>query len=378
MTMQGVVTLAEVRAEAQQRTDMVNNNFITTPEWNGYIQKSYEELWGLVIRSWGDYYIAAPAYQFTTTQAEMYPLPGAGTVYASGIATSSRANDVVTTATTASVGVGYLTASSVSWVVNAYGGLTLEDSAGNEFDIASNTGSGLVLVQQLIPAAGVFKILGPSGFLTDSSAEWTTNEWQGDILTDAAGNIFQIASNSRTTLTLVQQAQPSLGAYTVTPPAFFHLYGIELVMAPGNNTQNQSLRRFNMGQRNQYSSALTGSVFGPNVPYYNIFGGNVWLKPIPNAGLVIQVYYAPRCFPVVNDTDLLDGVNGWEEIIVADCCVKALAKQEQDVSVFLQQKNEQVQRMRREAQNRDAANPQTVTDVYAGQWGFGGGFGGGW
>lgn len=65
----GITTLGTVRASAQSQADMVNSTFLTTAEWNGYINEAYQELYGLLIEAYGeDYYFQTPntGYTFVT------------------------------------------------------------------------------------------------------------------------------------------------------------------------------------------------------------------------------------------------------------------------------------------------------------------------
>lgn len=81
MATAGTVTLGGIRIQVQQRADMVNSNFISTPEWNSYINNSYKELYDLLISAYGNNYYVAPALQFQTDGSTfLYPLPN-GTLY---------------------------------------------------------------------------------------------------------------------------------------------------------------------------------------------------------------------------------------------------------------------------------------------------------
>ena len=66
------------------------------------------------------------------------------------------------------------------------------------------------------------------------------------------------------------------------------------------------------------------------------------------------------------DGDSLDGVNGWEELVVLDAARKALLKEESDTSGVEREIAMLVGRIEVEAQNRDAAAPATVSDVQRG------------
>lgn len=72
----GDTTLGLIRAQAQQRADMVNSNFITTAEWNAYINASYYELYDILVQKFGDDYFVASPYTYTTqVNLQFYPLP---------------------------------------------------------------------------------------------------------------------------------------------------------------------------------------------------------------------------------------------------------------------------------------------------------------
>lgn len=62
------------------------------------------------------------------------------------------------------------------------------------------------------------------------------------------------------------------------------------------------------------------------------------------------------------DTDTVDGVSGWEEYIIVDTCIKAMAKEESDPSVFIAQKNALIKRIEEAAENRDIGEPEVVSD----------------
>lgn len=87
---------------------------------------------------------------------------------------------------------------------------------------------------------------------------------------------------------------------------------------------------------------------------------------IPAAGQTVRYWYIPRVTALVLDADAtVDAVsiNGWDEYIVADACIKAVAKEESDVSVFMARKSALMQRLESEAGNRDAANPSRIVNV---------------
>src|SRR5882672_837990 len=72
----GLVPLGSLRIQAQQRADMVNSQFLTTPEWNQLLTSSYKELYDLLITAYGEEYFLASPYRFqTSSSTQLYPLP---------------------------------------------------------------------------------------------------------------------------------------------------------------------------------------------------------------------------------------------------------------------------------------------------------------
>lgn len=72
----GVTTLLAIRTTVRQRCDMVNSQFITDAEFNGYINASYYELYDLLVQKYGDNYFVASPFAITTDGvATQYALP---------------------------------------------------------------------------------------------------------------------------------------------------------------------------------------------------------------------------------------------------------------------------------------------------------------
>lgn len=72
----GEMALAQIRLKAQQRADRVNSSFVTTSEWNSYINQAMFELYDLLVTEYEDYFIAPIPAQFTVNGSQfLYPLP---------------------------------------------------------------------------------------------------------------------------------------------------------------------------------------------------------------------------------------------------------------------------------------------------------------
>lgn len=96
---------------------------------------------------------------------------------------------------------------------------------------------------------------------------------------------------------------------------------------------------------------------------YRILGNELRLVPADRAEGTYRIWYVPRASEKTLATDVIDGVNGWEEYIVVDAAIKCMQKEESDVSVLMAQKAALQKRIEDMAQNRDAGSSQRVTDV---------------
>lgn len=205
MSTLGVYTLGEIRTMAQQRSDMVGSQFITTAEWNSYINASYFELWDLLVSKYGDDYKVNTPYTFTT---------------------------------------------------------------------------------------------------------------------DGITSLYALPSN------------------------FYKLLGVDVLLMGSN-----------------FYVPIKSYNFGDRTPNY-------YIGEVPSAGQQVRLWYIPRMVELVVDADTVDGISGWSEYIVVDVCIKALAKEESDTTVFERQKAGLLARITEMAENRDAGNPLSVTDSQAQAYGW--------
>lgn len=71
------MSLGEIRTKSKQRSDLVNSQFVTDAEWNGYINQSMYELYDLLVTTYDDYFLA-PQASFVTnlgSAQQFYPIP---------------------------------------------------------------------------------------------------------------------------------------------------------------------------------------------------------------------------------------------------------------------------------------------------------------
>jgi hypothetical protein len=251
-TMEGIESLASLRLQAQQKADRVNSNFVTTAEWNKYLNQSAKELYDLLITVYEDYYLAQP-YVFQTDGSNEYALPD-----------------------------------------------------GTQTDINN-----------------------------------------------------------------------------VQTQSFYKLMGIDLGIANNNNAK-VTVHKFDFIERNRYVYPnITSTFLGVFNMRYRIMGSKIRFIPTPSSGQYITMWYIPRLPSMLKDTDTLDAISGWSEYVIIDAAIKALQKEESDVSAFMAEKMALKQRIEETATNRDAGMPDTISNTRAfnsrggnGSWGFDGSSGG--
>lgn len=236
--------LGSIRLQAQQRADRVNSNFVTTAEWNNYINQSAFELYDLLVTLYEDYHIAEPFIFQTDGQTTNYPLPN-------GVLTNFNGT-----------------------VAKPY-----------------------------------YKLLGMDLGLTNNDNAWVT------------------------------------------------------------------LKKFDFIQRNRYVYPnITSTYMGVFNMRYRVMGNKVNFIPTPSGGQYVRMWYIPRMERLLKDTDMLDGVSGWTEYVIVDAAIKAMQKEESDVSALMMQKQALIERIEASAMNRDAGQPDKISSTRndgSGNWGSG-------
>jgi len=146
------------------------------------------------------------------------------------------------------------------------------------------------------------------------------------------------------------------------PLDFFKLMGVDLGL-DANSQAWVTLGKFNFHARNRYVfPQITTSYLGRYNLNYRLVGNTLMFIPTPGAGQFIRIWYIPRLTEPLLDTDMLDGVSGWTEYVITDAAIKAMQKEESDCSVLQMQKNALIKRIEESAMNRDAGQPDAISD----------------
>ncbi len=173
------------------------------------------------------------------------------------------------------------------------------------------------------------------------------------------------------------------GSSFVAEP-FYKLMGVDLGL---NNTTNAwvTLNKFNFIDRNKFVYPNSGSTqYGVFNMQYRVMGSNIEFIPVPSNSQNIRLWYIPRLTMLLKDSDITTAsVSGWIEYVIVDAAIKALQKEESDITALMAQKMALTKRIQDAAQNRDVGQPDTISDARGNGtgWGFNGpfnGFNGGW
>ena len=96
--------------------------------------------------------------------------------------------------------------------------------------------------------------------------------------------------------------------------------------------------------------ALNGGISGTTQPTFNIPGTTT---DGTGSNQITWVYKGPSTLFATS----FDGISGWEDYVIIDAALKCAAKQEQDCSVFMAQKQALMQRIEWASANRQGSDP---------------------
>lgn len=231
--------------------------------------------------------------------------------------------------------------------------------------------SGYTSAQTIIPCAIGLECLGNMRLYAQQRADKvssnfiTTSEWNKyitesykelyDILIQKFGDDYYVAAPYSYTTSGSTQLYP-------LPADLYKLLGVEVALNPNDPNSWVSLRKFMFVQRNLWNFPNVYTFRGVTNLRYRIMGTNLELVPQTQAGQTVRIWYAPRPNVLIRDIDTIDGVSGWEEYIVVDAAIKAMAKEESGVEVLMAQKAGLLARIESAAENRDVGEPETVSD----------------
>jgi hypothetical protein len=208
-----------------------------------------------------------------------------------------------------------------------------------------------------------------------------------------------------------QYINASLGEYhdlVVRNDVRFYLTSSIFTLAPGQNTYPLPVNFMvaNGFERSYDGSGTPGTWYDvPKFPWrernwgnnsyisllmlpwvrYNIYGTNIMITPQISAAGLYQLWYYPQPPVLVADTDSMFSLDApgygtmgggddrsWWEYVVVDVAIKALQKEESDVSVLMAQKQGLMARIELMGSDRDFAEPEQIGRRGPSNGGYGG------
>jgi len=308
-----MITLSSLRDQVRQRADMQNSLFVTNSELDGYINNSYLELYDIIVSRFEDYYSEQELFTISTGNSQ--PIPE--DFY------KLRGLDYDLNGTWVEVRNKYRQPDNILWQAQYR---RYRVMAGNILIIPEDNATGNYRLWYIPKAQRM--VVGVLGTLTIQDILYTAV----DVYSD--GNLISIQ-------------------YSDTGSAGFEVVNvvgnaIEVEMESGVSTAAQILTAI---QNSVAASALVTAAISGTASTAQTAVSATFLT-----GSVVQID--------------MDEINGFEEYIIIDAAIKCLIKEESDVSVLLAQKQQIMQRIEAMASNRDAGEPERVTDVYDYGWGY--------
>lgn len=308
----GIVTLASLRLQSQERSDQLNSSFLSTSEWNRNIMGSYKELYDLLISAYGNnYYVTTPLLFTTNGTSELYPLPDGSTTF-----TDATTGLTVTPAAFYKLLGVDLGLSGTANAQLSQGFITLKP-----FNMAERNRFAVPNFQSFYGVTNMrYRIQGNKLWLTPiASAGQTIQIWQVPRPSDIQPEVICGITSGSATVTCTDTSNLSTGMFLQAP-----------------------------GSLSMFATGTTISTITANVSF--------------TISVVAAATGATTLVRAWSDATTIDGVSGWEEYVVVDAALKAMGKEESDMSLLAQQKLMMVKRLQDMAANRDAGMPATVSD----------------
>lgn len=311
MAAPGYSTLASLRIQSQERSDQLNSSFLDVSEWNRNIQGSYKELYDLLVAAYGsDYYVATPVLFTVSGTAQLYALPNGTLSFTSGV-------DGTT-----------ITAPAFYKLL----GVDLQLSPGNPgsyvtirpFNFADRNRYAVPNFQSFFGVTNLrYRLNGNNIWFTPIPAGGQVVQlWYIPIPTDIQPEVICGITSASTTVTCSDTSALSTGMQIRAP-----------------------------GLLSAFAQGTTISTITTNVSFTTSAASTQTAS-----NQLIRAW---------NDSTAINGISGWEEYVILDAALKAMGKEESDVSAMYQEKLDMKKRLIDMAANRDAGNPATVADTQA-------------
>lgn len=310
-------TLAELRTEARQRTEMEGSTFISDAECNRYINQSIAKLYGMLVQARGDQYYRT---QTTVTVAPDGPLSIAPWVEDPTYQDFVDFTPPYTFTTKIIVQTpGSFPATTTPFYVKISKDNGLDPPRTEYVRCTGADGAfQLLLAEPVVPV-------------------WTSEDNDSVIMTNGV-------------------LEPHL---CYLPSDFFKLLGVDVQV----NGVWKGLDELDWSARNAYQTNTVGNTwFGNTTMVYSIEGPILRLYPDPGTTtLDVKIWYIPYATVLSQDTDTFDGINGWEHYVVCDTSIAMLSKEESDTRPLMSERQNIEEQIDILAGTRDEGKPWRVS-----------------
>lgn len=118
---------------------------------------------------------------------------------------------------------------------------------------------------------------------------------------------------------------------------------------------------FNFNNRNVSNSRIQRGVH--STLRYRLMGSVLRFIPTDNATGTYRYWYIKKPNVPVDDSDTIEGYNGWDEFVVIDAAIKCKDKEESDIRYLVAELEQLKNDIIMHAQSRDEGESQSVQDV---------------
>lgn len=175
-----------------------------------------------------------------------------------------------------------------------------------------------------------------------------------DILVASYGEDYFLQSTQGTTTN--QQPDYAL------PADFYKLRGVDVKL---NASDWININKFNFNERNRYEDFGAWTLLGISNIRYRIMGSNIKFTPAPDGSTEYRIWYIPLATKLTDDADILNDINQYSDYVIISAAMKMLSKEESDVSILMSERNRIIKRIEESAANRDASEPEAISDIQA-------------
>lgn len=177
-----------------------------------------------------------------------------------------------------------------------------------------------------------------------------------DLLAEAYGSEYYVVPTAAQTIT------SGTDSYDL-PADFYELRAVDIRLSSTDRWAD--VPRFNFNERNKDTGFQIMQPGGRTHISYRLVGDKIYFSPEPDTAAEYRLWYVPLPTALVNPADTLADLNSYSEYVIVDAAIKMLQKEESDVSILLLQKQQLAKRIQDKAAQRDAANADTIQDIYA-------------